>query len=237
MPISTKEAFNILKSAVTAKGVEELKEITENNYNTALNLYRLKDYIARDKYHCANGISKAVIIFEDCQEVLKIPFSGYEEEEDDEENENEVHFRFYEFEGAWYADKTDGWDYCRKEAYLSRESVAYGVEDCFAQERKIGEICGYPIYAQEKAVSLGKSGLKTTYSAEQVTSTRRLCDDNAYWCFNAQWLTAFIEYHGKEKLEAFYNFIDDYDIGDLHDDNIGYIGDRPVIIDYSNYYS
>lgn len=234
MPISTREAFDILKSAVTAEGEKELKEITEENYGTVLRLYNLQDYIAPHKYYCANGISKAVIVFEDCQEVLKIPFSGYEEEEEDVSGE--VLFHFYEFDGAGYADNLEAWDYCRKESYLSRESAAYGVEDCFAQERKVGEICGYPIYAQEKAISLGRHGSRRYYSAEQVTSTRRLCDDHSYWCFNAQWLTAFIEYHGKEKLEAFYAFLSDYDIEDLHDDNLGYIGDRPVIIDYSNYY-
>ena len=31
------------------------------------------------------------------------------------------------------------------------------------------------------------------------------------------------------------SFIDDYDISDLHDANIGYIGMRPVLVDYSSF--
>ena len=31
------------------------------------------------------------------------------------------------------------------------------------------------------------------------------------------------------------SFIDEYDISDLHDANIGYIGMRPVLVDYSSF--
>ena len=56
-------------------------------------------------------------------------------------------------------------------------------------------------------------------------------------CFCAEWLCDFEEYYGEQKLYALMRFLQEFHIGDLHYDNFGYINDRPVITDYSDFQS
>lgn len=49
---------------------------------------------------------------------------------------------------------------------------------------------------------------------------------------NKVWLQKIVQYYGEEFLILLKDFIDEKCIGDLHDGNIGYLNDRPVIIDY-----
>ena len=54
--------------------------------------------------------------------------------------------------------------------------------------------------------------------------------------FNICWLKDFLEFFGEEILKQLNKFIDAYGINDLHTSNVGYIGNRPVLIDYSGYF-
>ena len=45
-----------------------------------------------------------------------------------------------------------------------------------------------------------------------------------------------LEFFGEEILKQLDRFIDTYGINDLHTSNVGYIGNRPVLIDYSGYF-
>ena len=55
-------------------------------------------------------------------------------------------------------------------------------------------------------------------------------------CINIDWLTDFRLKYGEEELIRFSNFIRDcgWD-DDLRDDNIGYLSEKPVLIDYSGF--
>ena len=54
-------------------------------------------------------------------------------------------------------------------------------------------------------------------------------------CFNRVWLSDALDYFGEKIFYGLLSFLDDYSIGDLHDANIGYIGMRPVLVDYSSF--
>ena len=98
---------------------------------------------------------------------------------------------------------------------------------------------------QEKAVSFNDyyydeesdhySEDESKYTDEQRNSTKEKCKENKISNFNNLWLTDFIQYYGADMFVKFSQFIRNNNINDLHDGNIGYIGNRPVLIDYSGW--
>ena len=68
------------------------------------------------------------------------------------------------------------------------------------------------------------------------STTSEKCKQLGVGCFNSCWLSDFLDYFGEDIFQKFMKFIDKQNIGDLHSDNIGYIGNRPVLIDYSGYW-
>ena len=53
--------------------------------------------------------------------------------------------------------------------------------------------------------------------------------------YNDTFGAILLEYYGEEKLNKFFSFIDNYNIGDLHSGNFGFQNGRPVFIDYSGF--
>lgn len=49
---------------------------------------------------------------------------------------------------------------------------------------------------------------------------------------DVDWLMEFINYYGLEKLDALYDFIEKYNIFDLHNSNLGYLNGKPIILDW-----
>ena len=48
--------------------------------------------------------------------------------------------------------------------------------------------------------------------------------------------SALYNYYGEEKFEIILNFLNENGINDLHNGNWGFIGERPVIFDYSGFH-
>ena len=44
-----------------------------------------------------------------------------------------------------------------------------------------------------------------------------------------------INWYGENEIEKLLKFINDEKINDLHSGNLGYLNDRPVIVDYAGY--
>ena len=53
-------------------------------------------------------------------------------------------------------------------------------------------------------------------------------------CEFMNWLIPY--YANSEKADELFEFLNESDINDLHSGNIGYIGNRLVLIDYSGYH-
>ena len=190
-------------------------------------------------YYWRSGASKFVILLEDIEDfglVVKIPFMGRNEQC----NKNT---KFYYFEGA--ADGKEGWDYCAVEYNLYKIAEAQGLSACFAAVDVLKSDLKYPVYMQEKAISFNDyyydeesdhySEDESKYTDEQLNSTKEKCKENKISNFNNLWLTDFIQYYGVDIFIKFSQFIRENNINDLHDNNIGYIGNRPVLIDYSGW--
>jgi hypothetical protein len=117
-----------------------------------------------------------------------------------------------------------------------RAAISNGLGRCFARTEFLGSINGYPIYVQEKCAVLSKVGNKThTKKAQKLTLNQ--CGDPLFDAFiDINWLTDFRLYYGNKILQHFTQFILDHGWeDDLRPANIGYIDNRPVLVDYASF--
>ena len=174
----------------------------------------------------ATGATKGVLIFEQLGFVIKIPFCCNSEDYDD----------YYEccnyFTGA---DTDNGWDYCEVEADKYQRAEEEGISMCFAKTEKIGEIDGYPIYMQELASIYKNVNYQSLHTEEDSRQVNSICDSNNFYMFNIEWLSDAFHFYGEKIFHKLLEFIRTVGINDLHDGNIGYIENRPVLVDYSSF--
>lgn len=189
-------------------------------------------------YDYANGISKLVIIpaEEKYDYVIKIPYTGSCNFESGwySGSRNQYYHRgyedFYPFEAGTYDLRP--WDYCAIEVEHYAIASSEGFSDCLAQTKFIGCVKDYPIYIQEKCETLRSCSCSHYHSEEEISNFISSHKWNNIPC---DWLIDFKSYFGEIKLNNFLNFINNVGWHDLRDENIGYIKNRPVLIDYSDF--
>lgn len=207
----------------------------------------------------AAGVTKGVLIFNDLDYVIKIPFYGSDEyveshyedtygnwayptDPDDEK------YRYVEsvedicpFTGA---DCEDGWNYCEVETFISERAAEEGMQEHFAVTEFFGLVNNYPIYKQKRccmfdemrtSTKMAEYDKRTPSDYETVKKAKSKLD--FYDISNDDWVLDFLIYWGEEKLKQLGEFLFKYDIGDLHSGNIGYLNGAPCIVDYSSYHS
>lgn len=188
-----------------------------------------------DNFYYEYGASKLALIPKSDEEnyVIKIPYTGSSEKGRSWYDSNNYYHssydEYYEYTCAECEERE--WDYCGGEAqrYLVAEEEGLGM--CFAKTELLDFVNGYPVYIQEKCTTF--EGNKK-HSKEEKETTSKICGN--YHSINPDWLTDFRLFYGNSVLIHFVHFIktmgwDD----DLRGENIGYIGDRPVLIDYSGF--
>lgn len=199
-----------------------------------------KDFF--NHYHFDYGASKLTLIPIDDKKdyVIKIPYTGsyiFESEEHSHSNSSSFYYsdkeEYWEFSGAVNGDNE--WDYCGCEANRFCIAEEEGFSEYFAKTELLGYINNYPIYVQEKCITLSNCHHTHNHSLEEREKTSNCCHN--YCGIDEDWLTDFRLYYGEMALINFINFI--YEAGwddDLRNDNIGYLNNRPVLIDYSGFY-
>jgi hypothetical protein len=203
--------------ALTAENVEEQV------------IYNLPENFS---YDYSFGISKVCIIPMGADYVIKIPFRG-QEMLDDEKPYGETYYK--DFNGA-NTTTHSYWDYCLTEVSYYNEAKKEHINKCFCKTRLLGFINNYPIYIQERACTFReKNGDDLDYRSEKSIKMKRYCEEHCFRCFDPEWLADAFEYYGLKTFNKLMNFIYEYNITDLHTDNIGYIGTRPVILDFSDF--
>lgn len=170
------------------------------------------------------GASKVCIIPEGADYVIKIPFNSSWCDSEEE---------YYDFNSATSDDKRY-WDYCFAEVLFYNGAKREKVQKVFCKARLLGCVDDYPIYVQERAVTYYELKGENREDA-RTPNTRQYCHEKGFSCFNAIWCADALEYYGQRTFNKMMSFIKSNHIGDLHDDNIGYIGRRPVLIDYSDF--
>lgn len=196
-------------------------------------LNSLKNKLFQGNYEIAHGATKLVIIptFEDF--VIKLPYTGLWTSYD-YKNSDESYFSDEDYQDFYYADcKEREWDYCGGEAQRFLIAKENGLGQHFAETRLIGLINDYPVYVQEKCTILTNYNTYHTYN--ERAETIKVCPHCAG--IDVSWLTDFRLYNGKKELIYFLKFIHNLQWDDdLRSANLGYINDRPVLIDYAGFY-
>lgn len=205
----------------------------------------------------ATGCTKFVVIPEekDKDYVVKVPFNGqwiegynsYSSYNDDtySSNYDRDGVGFWEFEGAAFEGSMSDWDYCEREAWIYNLAIGSHIEDMFAGTFWAADVKSYPVYVSERAAEIYRSeAWKYIYPDGEIYRefleefVERTYKGSYYEIPSIDFTFAgyMLYYYGEEKFKAFIKFANDYNINDLHSGNIGFIGDRPVLIDYSGFW-
>lgn len=212
------------KDVLTILSACDFTELTEFNYDVKI-LKRIKDEY--DDYEI--GCTKLALFFPDYDYVIKIPFKGFlfDSGEGDE---------FYPFECA--DDANNGDNYCEAEVLRYQAAKDAGLQQFFEENICIGEIQGTPIYKQALCTPYSyASEVYVLSNLEEREAVEAFCESKNLDCFNPEWLTEVAKTCGTKVLEELLQFIEDYNISDLHNGNIGYKFKNhfPVIFDYASF--
>lgn len=141
----------------------------------------------------------------------------------------------------------DSWnyDYCNEEVktYNSIEELYPDFTECFAETWKAGTIefkseepvvmYDVPLYIMERADADEDKVEKTSYDYWISCGGKRewYCPEGNEETFNC-----FKAFYGESLVDCLEDIINEMDINDLHENNVGFLKERPVFIDYSGYF-
>ena len=129
-------------------------------------------------------------------------------------------------------------DYAAREYEVYTLAKEAGLAHYFPKTEFLGEFCGRAFYVQEYAECDESQVTSDWY--EQISSSFEEVDEeydsDTIWdeidCLN-DWERADLCFHD----ERLCNFLSDNQVSDLHEGNLGYIGSRMVIIDFSGWHN
>lgn len=144
---------------------------------------------------------------------------------------------------------------CEREAAIYTEAVKQGLEQFFPETVKVADWTDprngqtISIVAQQivdcntrhTSRQLDNRLSKITNTVpnvrhRQMDKAFKKADLNGY-CrdLSITWAKVVVSLYGKRKAIALCNFVNQFHINDLHRSNLGYIGVKPVLIDFSGY--
>lgn len=106
----------------------------------------------------------------------------------------------------------------------------------FAEITYLDTIFGKDFYIQEKAIpfKVAQHGITKIEDKEEAETSQLyeycIADDIPF-----EWLYDFVSWNGYEEGVRLLDFLCDNEIDDLHDGNLGYINDRPVLYDFCGF--
>lgn len=206
--------------------LNNLKHFTEEDVDTFVTAIELQTK-ALD-FDFETGATKCVIIPNESNYVIKIPFDGQMGWNEDGEEE----FCLYNNAGS------GGWNYIDLEIEYYDETIwGSGFEDFFLVPKLVNtNITNWPVYVQERAESYLEVE-KSYCSHDSIETVQTKSKMNLRTNLPTDWLATCLEnLDGDiEKLDEFITFLGDF-FTDLHNGNIGYLNGHAVIFDYAGYY-
>lgn len=225
----------ILKMLVNAPLYEGM-DFHEGMNDEFLNAIAM-DFDFYNNYSYAHGATKLALIPINKNEkyVIKIPYTGsYDHESGYYYNSIYINSKTDYWDYTAADNHTSCWDYCATEVERYETAKNAGFARFFAKTEFLDYINNYPIYIQEKCITLSNSSGSHHHSKEERETTLNICKN--YFNINKDWLTDFRLCYGTNTLLNFLNFIQDMEWDDdLRNENIGYIDNHPVLIDYSGF--
>ena len=220
--------------------ISEEEKIYILNLLSTFNLKHLSQYnfmkklqALDDNFILASGVSKVAIIPKEKNYVIKIPYYG----------------KYRKSNGIkcfdpYFSSISKSGDYCKSEEIIYNKAKANGLDAFFAEIEQIGKIKSIPIYVQRKAVIFEdvyypeddeEENLKEDEISIFKTITTKYSDLVEDEYLPISWMKDFICSYGELAFDKLYNFLSDNNIQDLHSENIGYICERPVLVDFSGF--
>ena len=189
------------------------------------------------------GATKMVIVIDNCDFVIKIPFYG---QQTYDSNSDE-----YVYEDFLHANNGyNNWDYCLTETNIYNMAIKEGVEEFFPETYEYQE--GYsifpPVYIQKKMMLWEDSGYE--YESEQekydaIVTIEKTFHSIFSFCGNTYdhippyiFIYICLSYYGEDETLKLLYFIKRHNdiINDLHGNNIGVRNDgSPIIFDFSGF--
>ena len=146
-----------------------------------------------------------------------------------------------------YYDNSDDWDEALEEVSIYNKAVEAGLEMFFPKTEVFCVVNGITFVIQEKVdfSVLHTPNSKADRYAYQTRTISPAIVEKMSDCFfrlhrgrslDFTWASMAIVLYGKRKCKALCKFIAQYEINDLHASNIGYLKDKPIILDFSGYH-
>ena len=223
MPIISEEEKTYILNLLSTFNLKHLSQ-----YNFMKKLQALDD-----NFILASGVSKVAIIPKEKNYVIKIPYYG----------------KYRKSNGIkcfdpYFSSISKSSDYCKSEEIIYNKAKANGLDTFFAEIEQIGKIKSIPIYVQRKAVIFEDVHYPEDDEEENLneheisifkTITTKYSDLVEDEYLPLSWMKDFICSYGELAFDKLYNFLSDNNIQDLHSENIGYICERPVLVDFSGF--
>ena len=186
-----------------------------------------------DNFILASGVSKVAIIPKEKNYVIKIPYYGVYRKSNG--------IKCFD---PYFSSISKSSDYCKSEEIIYNKAKANGLDTFFAEIEQIGKIKSTPIYVQRKAVIFEDVYYPEDDEEENLneheisifkTITTKYSDLVEDEYLPISWMKDFICSYGELAFDKLYNFLSDNNIQDLHSENIGYICEKPVLVDFSGF--
>ena len=171
------------------------------------------------------GATKVVLMLNDAF-VAKISFNGTFDEYYKGNDEYEYHFTPFIHS-----------DYCKIEKEIYENACEKGLAIFFTQVDLLCETKeGYPIYIAERVNSLHDGDYYDSSSRDSREKANSIMEE-AHTYINDNWAGVALEKYGEALFKKFLRFLDEEDINDLHDGNIGFRNDgTPCLLDFSGFW-
>lgn len=190
------------------------------------------DDFSEYSYTVTSGCTKIVIIPDEYDWVLKIPFQGTFEDFEINDEDRAINYYVSEQPDILQLEIED---------YENSDEC---VKDFLLPIKKIGEYRGIPLYIQKKAKRFYEHTEFFKYekiSKEEEKSINRSVKSwleqrkKPFLPYNPFFVNDIINYYGENKASRIIEYSDWFD---MHEGNYGYLENgRPIVFDYGGYYS
>lgn len=221
-----KELFTAITDRIQPIYRPDFFTVDEAKYDDGIEELLFDQEFLNNEWESDEGATKFVIVPRNENYVIKIPFTHYYEGDIDD---------YAELQFSDYGRSLKPGDYCDIEVERYKVFKKYGLEKFFAETQFLGSYHDFDFYIQQKVTPHNRNSHKKQHSKETENSAKRLrfaADET----FNLEWLMNAIDYYGEDEVEELVDFLGDNNyLSDYHGGNLGYIEDRPVILDYSGF--
>ena len=161
-----------------------------------------------------SGATKLVIIPNDADYVIKIPFDAWND-------------------GTMFDEN----DYCELEEIAYDKAAQNGLDYLFMPTRFVESISTVKIYVQDRVDGYAYDTDDDQLTDDELDEIECIKTSSGVTCeVSSFWVHEFLEVYGEDTFDEFTNFLTCFGINDLHSGNVGYWNNKPVIFDYSGYY-